>query len=208
MHWRTALVVLSMITAAGCSRQSTTASPPPPAAAPSPTATAWTPVAPADMSPEQKAEQARCVEAVKTLGKRLVGRLGTALDTGDPAAAVEVCRTEASKITAEVGQEYGLRIGRTSFRLRNPANAPPPWARPLVDERVAGPAWLAGPDGALAGLLPIRLKPECGMCHGPKEEIPEEVRSALAEHYPGDQATGFHPGDLRGWFWVETGPER
>jgi hypothetical protein len=27
---------------------------------------------------------------------------------------------------------------------------------------------------------------------------------ALAARYPDDRATGFAPGDLRGWFWVEV----
>nr|MCU0872718.1 DUF3365 domain-containing protein [Pirellulaceae bacterium] len=46
------------------------------------------------------------------------------------------------------------------------------------------------------------LKPECMLCHGPKDQILTEVREALATHYPADQATGFQTGDLRGWFWV------
>jgi len=142
------------------------------------------------------------------MAKRLMGELEGALDSGDPATAVEVCRTRVPAIAADVSNEYGVRIGRTSYRLRNPANVPPAWARKLVADRVAGPTWLAGPDGELAGLLPIRLKAECTMCHGPKEEIAPEILSVLAKRYPEDAATGFHPGDLRGWFWVETGPER
>ena len=44
------------------------------------------------------------------------------------------------------------------------------------------------------------------MCHGAPTEIVEEIQNTLAEYYPGDQATGFKEGDLRGWFWVEAPP--
>jgi len=42
------------------------------------------------------------------------------------------------------------------------------------------------------------------MCHGPEDTIPQDVKDAIGEHYPEDQATGFRKGDLRGWFWVEV----
>ena len=84
--------------------------------------------------------------------------------------------------------------------------AAPAWAQGLVEERFGEPVYLAGPGGELGALLPIRLKSECQMCHGPAESISDEVRAAIAEHYPEDQATGFTAGDLRGWFWVEVPP--
>ena len=78
------------------------------------------------------------------------------------------------------------------------------WAQDLVKERIGEPVYLAGPAGELGALLPIRLKAECQMCHGPAEQIVDEVKAAIAENYPEDQATGFAAGDLRGWFWVEV----
>ncbi len=81
---------------------------------------------------------------------------------------------------------------------------PPEWAVELVNNQVADPTWLVGPDGRVAGLLPIQTKAECGMCHGPREEIAEEVSAKLDEFYPDDDATGFAEGDLRGWIWVEA----
>ena len=35
-------------------------------------------------------------------------------------------------------------------------------------------------------------------------EVPEEGRTALAQLYSGDAATGFKRGDLRGALWVEV----
>jgi len=207
MRWNTGLSIAILSAAAACSQAPATGRAHSPTMAPTAEA-AWTVVTAAEMSPEQKAQQQRCVEAVQTMGKRLLGELEGALDASDPAAAIEVCRTRAPDIAKEVSTELGLKVGRTSYRLRNPANVPPAWAEELVERRVAEPTWLTGPGGRLAGLLPIRLKAECGMCHGPEEEIAPEVRAALAQRYPNDAATGFHPGDLRGWFWVETPPKR
>jgi len=205
MTWRVSGVVLVVATlAVACSRQAEVKPAPQPAAAEVASHVAWTPVAVADMTADQKDQQQRCTEAVKALAGRLMGELTAALDKGGPAGAIEVCRTRAPEIAAAVSNEYGLLLGRTSFRLRNPANAPPEWAARLVKDQVAEPTWLVAPDGRLGGLLPIRLKAECGVCHGPKEQIAPEVLSTIEESYPEDAATGFKEGDLRGWFWVEA----
>ena len=103
-----------------------------------------------------------------------------------------------------IGAEKGLRIGRTSFKLRNPKNQPPEWASTLVAAKTTQPTTLVHSDGRLATLLPIHVKTQCLMCHGRDENIPDEVKSALKKHYPADAATGFAEGDLRGWFWVEV----
>lgn len=200
----TGVVLAAMVLAVGCSQQEKVAPAPPSGGAEVATHAAWTPIAAADMSEAQKAQQQRATEAVQTLGGRLMGELTKALDEGGPTGAIDVCRMRAPEIAAAVSNEYGLVLGRTSFRLRNPSNLPPEWAEDLVREQVADPTWMAGPKGQLGGLLPIRMKAECGMCHGPKEQIAPEVLSALQETYPEDTATGFHEGDLRGWFWVEV----
>ena len=66
---------------------------------------------------------------------------------------------------------------------------------------------MEGPAGELGAFLPIKLAAPCLACHGPADDLDEDVRSALAESYPDDQATGFAEGDLRGWFWIEVPSE-
>ena len=44
----------------------------------------------------------------------------------------------------------------------------------------------------------------CDSCHGPADRIDPAVQAMLAVRYPGDRATGFVEGQLRGWFWVEV----
>jgi len=136
----------------------------------------------------------------------MMGELMAALDSGDTDEAIGVCRSKAPAVSAQVAEQFGLKIGRTSHKLRNPDNAPPNWAEELVAAKVEEPAFLAGPKGEFGALLPIRLKPECQMCHGPAEQIDDEVKAAVAEHYPQDEAVGFAEGELRGWFWVEAPP--
>ena len=46
----------------------------------------------------------------------------------------------------------------------------------------------------------IPTQPLCLACHG--QEIAPPVAEKLAELYPGDKATGFEEGDLRGAFVV------
>jgi hypothetical protein len=163
----------------------------------------WQVVGEDELTPAQSEKRDRALAARDALFQTLKGRLVEAMGKEGPAEAIGVCKEEAPRLASEVSEEHGVSIGRTSFRLRNPGNQPPSWAEPLVEERVEEPTYLAAGD-RLAALVPIRLGPECVMCHGPAEEIMPEVKTALAEQYPDDRATGFEPGDLRGWFWVEV----
>ena len=134
----------------------------------------------------------------------LLTELMTAMNTSGAASAVEVCSERAPAIAEVVAASHGVRIGRTSFRLRNPENAPPPWATHAIEQRIERDAFYTHTDGRLATLTPIRLAPTCLACHGTPDELASGVPEALARRYPDDQATGFASGDLRGWFWVEV----
>ena len=149
-------------------------------------------------------------EATDALFARLSTRLTSVISEDGPAMAISVCSKEAPEIAREVSEEFGVSIGRTSFKLRNSKNLPPDWATSLVESRIDKPQYVDLPDGGLGALLPIVLQPKCVTCHGPQEALADDVRMALKERYHDDQATGFQAGDLRGWFWVEVpeGPEK
>jgi len=146
----------------------------------------------------------RAARARDALGGRLKQRLLAALQQGGAPQAVAVCQEAAPQIAREVRAETGVAVGRTSFRVRNPNNAPPPWTAPYVQERRATPLLLGGPQGRLRALYPIKLAPLCVNCHGDPATFSPELKAALGQRYPSDQATGFSPGELRGWFWVEV----
>ena len=166
----------------------------------------WERVLAGSMTDTQKAQQELVATAVNALASEMMGELTAALDAGDPSAAIAVCKERAPLVAVHVHETYGVKVGRTSHRLRNAANVGPDWSQPYVDEMVEDPTYLAGPNGELGALLPIKLRAECGMCHGPAEEIDQSIMAAVHEAYPDDQAVGFVEGDLRGWFWVEAPP--
>ena len=169
---------------------------------------------PKPMSPDEVPSSlaplvARANAAADFLRERLYGRLNEALQENGPANAVDVCRTEAPRLSKEAGDAHHVEIGRTSHKVRNPANAPRAWAASYV--KAAGGK--KGADvkpvvmdlGDRIGLLrPIAATPACTRCHGPIEGIDAAVRGSIAAGYPQDQATGFTPGDLRGFIWVEV----
>lgn len=166
-------------------------------------AATWDVIAEGDMGPEQMAQREKALAARDAMFTSLKGRLMEVIGSEGPAAAITVCAKEAPQIAEQMSQAHGLKIGRTSFRLRNTDNAPPTWAAKLVADRVSEPTYLTQ-DGKLAALLPIRMQAPCLMCHGAEDTILTPVKEALAKHYPKDQATGFQAGDLRGWFSVEV----
>jgi hypothetical protein len=47
-------------------------------------------------------------------------------------------------------------------------------------------------------MKPLIVQPVCIACHGPRENIPAEVKLILEQKYPEDRATGFLVGDVRG----------
>jgi hypothetical protein len=164
----------------------------------------WRIVAEAQLTAAEKEQVERAGEARNLLFRSLLAELTAALDAGGPASAIPVCKERAPAIANEVSRDMGLKIGRTSHRLRNPENAPPAWAAQLVAERASEPAYAELGGGALGILHPIKAAPPCLSCHGEQEKIAPDVEAALARNYPSDRATGFRAGDLRGWFWIEV----
>lgn len=155
------------------------------------------------------AETAKAEQAMNELQTALLGKLRSAMEAGGPAAAVDVCRTEARAIAEAVALKQGIELGRTSHRVRNPANAPRAWARPAVDAAAGSKAASEGLKvfdlGDRVGVLrPIGTADACTKCHGAPDEVRKNLGAALAASYPQDRATGFAPGDLRGWMWAEV----
>ena len=152
-------------------------------------------------------------EAIKSFAGALQEQLKSAMAVGGPTAAIEVCNVAAPEIGATASEERGWRIGRTSLKLRNPANAPDAWelaalrdfeARKAAEE---GPATLdragfAVVDGkrTFRYMKAIGTQPVCTLRHG--AAIAPEVAAALDALYPEDRARGFEVGDIRGAFSI------
>jgi hypothetical protein len=149
---------------------------------------------------------------IVTLQGALLSELRHQLDDVGPASALEACHL--AMFPARRAARYeGVAVGRTSTRLRNPANTSPVWAAPLIERYANTPR--ARVDGFVVDLgdrvgvlRPIRQQRICASCHGPEETLRADVRARLAARYPADRAVGFHEGDIRGWFWVEVPRDR
>ena len=149
-------------------------------------------------------------DAAAQLGQALTATLLTSLGTGGPVETIDACSVEASPIAERLSEQAGARVGRTALRIRNPDNAPDAGAldvmaafeRDLAAGATSPPEHFeTRPDGTARYMSAIVTQPLCVTCHG--AEIAPEVATAIAEHYPADQATGFAAGDLRGAFIVE-----
>ncbi len=122
-----------------------------------------------------------------------------------PEAAINVCKLEAPTIADALSID-GVRMGRTSQRLRNPANGGPEWVAPILQSYSLNaaerqPRTVSIASGRSGYVEPIMVQPICLTCHG--ERLSPAVSSQLRTAYPQDRATGYKVGDLRGVFWVE-----
>ncbi len=152
----------------------------------------------------QDAELARGADLLAPFKQDLQKALKSGLAEG-PAAAIQVCRVNAPGIADALSVE-GVRMGRSSHKLRNPDNTAPDWVSPIMesyldDASSREPRVVELADDRWGYVEPIRVQPLCLTCHG--SELAPEVAGQISDLYPEDQATGFEAGDLRGVFWLE-----
>jgi hypothetical protein len=128
---------------------------------------------------------------------------------GGPVAAIDFCSTEAIPLTLQVqeGLDDGMVLKRTSFRYRNPENAPDAAEEEaLVHFEDAITAGQSSPatfvqkvsDDEYRFYRALYLGEVCLQCHGDPNSMDPQVVAALQERYPGDLATGYKAGDFRG----------
>lgn len=125
--------------------------------------------------------------------------------------AVPFCHGNVKGIAknAAKGRESKYEFGRISHKIRNPNNAPQPWAKKYLDQ-FAGTKkgdisqnYLIHKlkDSKRVYLEPLYVEAKCLLCHG--ENVQENVMVKIKELYPKDQATGFKLGEFRGFIWVK-----
>jgi len=178
------------------------------------------PAVPMAAQPSAAADPAleRARAAAQTLGGTLLKALTAELQAGGPPQGVRVCSEIAPRIAAEHSKD-GLAIRRVTSRPRNPASAPDEWEKAGLEKLAAAhaagklPPELSEVTAPTQGprtlryLKPIVIAQACLACHGAPAALDPAVRSALAERYPHDQATGYEAGDLRGAISVKVALE-
>lgn len=160
--------------------------------------------------PMESDSNGSAVETAQTAVKRFKQDLKFALIEGmaeGPQAAVDACRLKAPGIAVALDSE-NLHIGRTSHRLRNPANAPKVWMLSLLEtlhDATPGdpPFQSVRLDSEWVGYAEaIYVEPLCLTCHG--TDLSPAVSGRLRSGYPDDQAIDYSVGDFRGIFWAEV----
>jgi len=160
-----------------------------------------------DLRTDQALKEARDVSG--ELADEVRGLLLQEIGKGGFVNAVKVCSESAQKITKRFNERPGHIGRRISLRHRNPKNIPDDYERRKLEEfdllnheRRLGNDYfeVVKEDGLeyLRYMKPLIAIPLCMNCHGPKENIPSEVRIILSEKYPEDRAIGFRVGDVRG----------
>jgi len=121
------------------------------------------------------------------------------------ANAISVCKVQAPLIADSLSVE-GVKVGRSSHRLRNPENRAPEWVNDVLQAYLSEDSDRMPQVVPLANdregyVEPITIKPVCLACHG--ESLAPDVAMQINKMYPDDEATGFEIDDLRGVYWAE-----
>lgn len=142
---------------------------------------------------------------------QLKSALQTAMQSGGPEAAVNVCQVEAPKIAEALAAKTGFDIGRTSLKVRNPANQAKSWQQIVLNDfesqKQSGTPvnelqFVAVSDDSesLRFMKAINTETVCLTCHG--QNLSSALQTEINRLYPEDQATGFKQNDIRGAFSV------
>lgn len=142
------------------------------------------------------------------LPPKLLAALKQEISKSGPEGAILVCKDMAPKMAGEISRQTGWKIKRVSLKARNDARAiPDAWEKAALedfDKRAAAgepPVQLEKGEkveNEFRYVKALPVQPLCLSCHGPVDQLTPAVKSALAQHYPNDLATGYSVGQIRG----------
>lgn len=154
-------------------------------------------------------------EITQAAFKTLSSNLQKAMAEGGVENAVKFCNIEAMPLTDSLSTNFGVDLRRASHRPRNPANQADSlelksimlYMKQIEQEAELKPL-VYETDQHITYHAPIRINNAlCLSCHGqPNSDISDSDLKTITELYPGDQATGFTFGELRG-IWSVRFPE-
>jgi hypothetical protein len=139
--------------------------------------------------------------AAGELKKALIGELKTKMSDGS-VSAVEFCSKNAILITDSVAKKHGLNIKRVSEKNRNSKNVPDDGDKKALAQFADTIAKNKKPQESLVVdgryYEPLMTNEMCVVCHGKSSDMPKELKDKINQLYPGDRATGYGIGELRG----------
>ncbi len=150
----------------------------------------------------------------KQLGDQLKSKLVDTLQSEGPISAISVCNIDAVKISTAISIRNDLKVGRTSLKIRNPANQPDAWETKQLmwfSSQVESSSDLKSLEihevvaennkEVFRYMKAIPMQEPCILCHG--STLAPSVKESIKNLYPHDQATGFEIGQIRGAFTVK-----
>jgi hypothetical protein len=157
---------------------------------------------------EDLAAEARGI--ITGFSAQLQAELQSAIAAGGFENAIGVCSTRAPALAAAASRD-GWHVGRTSLKVRNPANNPDEFERRVLldfEQKLADGRTIeslgyyqmnaVGERTEFRYMKAIETQDLCLGCHG--AAIAPAVARRLDEIYPEDQARGYAAGQLRGAF--------
>ncbi len=144
------------------------------------------------------------------LMKNLKKHLVEALNQGGAIEAIEVCAVQAIPITEEVQDllKKPIQLKRTSFKFRNPANAPDSlealalqYFETELKENNTLPEYYIQPlyeKNEYRYYKPMKVDQPCLNCHASPDKMDAKITQILQDNYPDDKAVDYENGDFRG----------
>lgn len=159
--------------------------------------------------PWLEAGQAITSRAFTLLSSNLVW----AIANGGISHALPYCSDIALPLVTAVGDSNAVTLRRVTHKPRNPANRATESELAILNQfqtlvgqgQPPAPVVETNAQGAVSFFAPIVLNnPLCLNCHGqPGVDIAAEHTQLIRQRYPGDEATGFKLGELRGMWRVD-----
>lgn len=157
----------------------------------------------------QKAElEQEAVNIVRKFAGTLKPQLKAAIQSGGLSHAITICSGIAPRIAQQLSRETGWTVKRVSLKPRNSTHATAdPFERKVLEQfnerQIKGEAPETIAYYAMRGNQFRYMKAQgvediCLNCHG--RNIHADVARALKKYYPGDTATGYSKGQIRGAF--------
>ena len=161
----------------------------------------------AEQTQEELLQESRQIS--QNFAKSLKGELKAAMKKGGPVNAIQVCNEKAINITETAGKENGVKLSRSSLKLRNQDNAPEAWQKTVLEQFAERKSKGESAqkmefsetievDGKkqFRYMKAMGIAKPCLHCHG--EKALPAVEAKLTKLYPDDKARGYNIGDIRG----------
>jgi hypothetical protein len=157
--------------------------------------------------PPSANHRAEALQIFDQFQTQLLVKLKSTIEADGTAAAISVCKTASPDMEKQMSAQ-GWTVRRVSDRPRNPDHAPDPFESRILAQWVkdmqAGKKLEPVSEveaGEFRVMRPIVIEADlCMRCHGMPEQMDAAAAKEIAKQYPGDKATGYHMGDLRGAF--------